>query len=483
MDNQQQLIAQIKGKKVLVFGDLMLDEHIWSRVNRISPEAPVPIADVIKIDHVPGGCGNVAVNIAALGGIPYLVGIIGHDSSGEKLIKALAAAKVSSRNVIVDKNRPTILKSRIIAASQHVVRVDREDKTELSPAFKKRVIEIVKKIIPQMDAVIISDYAKGMVNEETASELIGLAKKYKKFISVDPKTNDYRKYFGASIITPNLAEAALGAGVKIVDDKSLNQAGQTLLKSASSKYILITRGKDGMSLFSTKETVHIPVIPREVFDITGAGDSVIATLSLAVGAGASVKEACLLGNIAASVVVGKIGTAPCYRVELEAAVEGSESIARKIKLRQAIKPIVHNLKNSGAKIVFTNGCFDILHLGHVRYLREAKRLGDVLIVGVNSDDSVRALKGSPRPYVSEMERAEILASLECVDYVTIFPELRPDDLIAAIKPDIHVKGGDYNLNQLPERKLVEKLGGKVVVIPPIKGRSTTNIVERILGKQ
>lgn len=483
MDNQKQLIAQIKGKKVLVFGDLMLDEHIWSRVTRISPEAPVPIADVIKINHVPGGCGNVAVNIAALGGVPYLVGIIGRDSSGEKLTIALKKANVSTRHVVVDPKRPTILKSRIIASSQHVVRVDREDRTELSPVLKKRIIEQVKKLLPQMDAVIISDYAKGMVNSETAAEVIKLAKKHKKFVAVDPKTNDYRKYFGASIITPNLAEAALGAGIKISDDKTLLRAGQNLLKTAGSKYILITRGKEGMSLISTKETVHIPVIPREVFDITGAGDSVIATLSLAVGAGAAVKEACMLGNTAASVVVGKIGTAPCYREELEAAVEGSESIARKIRLRKDLQPIVQNLRNSGARIVFTNGCFDILHLGHVRYLREAKRLGDILIIGVNTDDSVRALKGSPRPYVSEMERAEILASLECVDYVTLFPELRPDELIAIIKPDIHVKGGDYNVTQLPERKLVEKLGGKVVVIPPIKGRSTTNIVDRILGKQ
>lgn len=364
-----------------------------------------------------------------------------------------------------------------------MVRVDREDRTELSAVLKDRVIKLVKKLLPQMDAVIISDYAKGMVNDETARVIIALARKSRKFIAVDPKTGDFSKYAGASIVTPNLAEAASGSGIKIVDNKSLTRAGKTLLRSTKSNYLLITRGKDGMSLFAAAETVHIPAIPREVFDITGAGDAVIAALSLAVGAGAPVKEACMLGNTAAAVVVGKIGTAACSRAELEAALEGSEPIARKIKLRQELKPIVQNLRNQELRIIFTNGCFDILHLGHVRYLREAKKLGDILIVGVNSDDSVRALKGSPRPYVSEMERAEILASLECVNYVTLFPELRPDELIRIIKPDIHVKGGDYKVSQLPEKKLVESFGGKVVVIPPIAGRSTTNIIERILGKK
>ena len=238
-----------------------------------------------------------------------------------------------------------------------------------------------------------------------------------------------------------------------------------------------------MTLFDKKGSSFIPAVPREVFDITGAGDTVISALVLSLSSGASMKEAAAISNFAGSVVVGKIGTAPCFRSELEEAVEGHEPIIKKIKSLEDLSVIARSLKNQGAKIVFTNGCFDILHLGHVRYLREAKKLGDILVVGLNSDRSVTALKGSPRPYVSEMERAEILASLECVSFVTIFNELRPDNLIRAIKPDIHVKGGDYKITALPERKLVEALGGKVVVIPPIKGRSTTGIVERILGKK
>ncbi|PIS28556.1 bifunctional heptose 7-phosphate kinase/heptose 1-phosphate adenyltransferase [Candidatus Saganbacteria bacterium CG08_land_8_20_14_0_20_45_16] len=483
MEILKKIIPKFKGKKVLVFGDLMLDEHIWSRVERISPEAPVPIAEVTKIDHVPGGCGNVAVNIAALGGQPFLIGIIGQDSSGQKLRQALALANVPDSYLIVDQQRPTILKSRIIAASQHVIRVDREDKTALSTELLKKVIKQVKKVLTTVDVVIISDYGKGLINKELCQILIKAARQQKKFVAIDPKGQDYSKYQQASIITPNLLEAGLATGIQINSGPALIKAGQSLLTKVKSDFILITRGREGMSLFSAKKHLEIPAVPREVFDITGAGDTVIACLSLAVAAGAKLDQAIALANLAASIVVSKIGTAPCFKAELAAALEGHEPIIKKIKSRQEIIAIAKNHKITGAQIVFTNGCFDLLHLGHVRYLREAKKLGDILIIGLNSDDSVRGLKGPKRPYIAELERAEILASLECVDYVIIFPESRPDNLIKLIEPDIHVKGGDYQIDDLPEKKLVESLGGKVVVIPPIKGRSTTNIVERILGKK
>ncbi len=482
MDKIRKFFPDLTGKKVMVLGDLMLDEHIWSKVSRISPEAPVPVADVIRITHVPGGCGNVAANVAALGGVPYLVGILGRDSSGEKLLRALERQNVPTGHLIIDANRPTVLKSRIIAASQHVVRVDREDRTLISPALTKKLVRKFQELVPKMDAIIISDYEKGTTTAEVCQALIKLARRYKKPVAIDPKGFDYSKYRGATVITPNLREAAIAARTVILDDKSLGQAGQALLKGAGTSYVLVTRGKDGMTLFDRKGAAYIPAIPREVFDITGAGDTVIATLSLALAAGAPLKPAAVLANLAASIVVGKIGTAVCTRDELELAVEGREPVVMKVKPRNDLAAISRNLKNEGARIVFTNGCFDILHLGHVRYLREAKKLGDILIVGVNSDDSVTALKGPDRPYVHELERAEILASLECVDFVTIFHELRPDNLIKLVKPDIHVKGGDYQVTDLPERKLVEALGGKVVVIPPIKGRSTTNIVAKILGK-
>ncbi|GAG19866.1 unnamed protein product, partial [marine sediment metagenome] len=260
------------------------------------------------------------------------------------LRKALSLAKIPLQHIITDKSRPTILKSRIIAGSQHVVRVDREDRTEPPPPLMKQVIKQLKTFIPKSDVVIISDYGKGMVTKETASIVISLARKFKKFVAVDPKGADYSKYSRASIITPNLAEASLATGIKLIDDKSVIKAGKVLLKQTRTKYILITRGKDGMSLFSDKGVIHIPVIPREVFDITGAGDTVISTLSLAVAAGARTENAAILANAAASVVVGKIGTAPCYREELEEALEGHEPITRKIKLHQELSPIIKKLK-------------------------------------------------------------------------------------------------------------------------------------------
>ena len=482
MENTKKLISKLQGKKILVFGDLMLDEHIWSRVSRISPEAPVPIADVIQVSHVPGGSGNVAANVKTLGGTPYLVGIIGRDSSGEKLKKSLSQAKISYKHVIVNAERPTILKSRIIAASQHVVRVDREDRTVISPKLLKTVTQRLKSLVPKVDAVIISDYGKGCVTKETAQTVINLARKYKKPVAVDPKGVDYTKYRGATIITPNLREAAIASRQIIIGERNLIRSGRVLLKLAGAEYVLVTRGRDGMSLISEGGAIYIPAVPREVFDITGAGDTVISALILALAGKIKMKEAAILANYAASVVIGKIGTAPCSLDELEEAIEGHEPITKKIKLRKEIAPIVQNHRNKGAKIVFTNGCFDLLHLGHVRYLRKAKNLGDILILGLNSDSSVSKLKGKDRPYISELERAEILASLECVDYVTIFSEPMPDNLLKLIKPDFHVKGGDYKISKLPERKLVEDLGGKVIVIPPIKGRSTTGIVEKILGR-
>ncbi|MBU0502422.1 MAG: D-glycero-beta-D-manno-heptose 1-phosphate adenylyltransferase, partial [Candidatus Margulisbacteria bacterium] len=364
---------------------------------------------------------------------------------------------------------------------QQVVRVDREDRTDLPSPLLKKVLTQIKKIIRRVDVIIISDYGKGIVCQATANLIIKEAHSLKKFVAVDPKGTNYQKYKRASILTPNLKEAGLATGIKIQDEKTLQQAGKKLLKNVGSDNILITQGRDGMTLFSKEKTIHIPAVPREVYDITGAGDTVIATLALSVASKTKIKNALILANAAASVVVGKISTAPCSAEELTEVIAGHEPIIKKIKSRAELALIVKKLKSEDAKIVFTNGCFDLLHLGHVRYLREAKKLGDILIIGLNSDRSVRGLKGSPRPYVSELERAEILASLECVDYVTIFSESRPDNLIKTIKPDVHVKGGDYKISQLPEGKLVKKLGGTIVIIPPIKGRSTTNIVERILG--
>jgi len=484
MKDLKKIVPSFEGKKVLVLGDIMLDEHIWSNVSRISPEAPVPVADVKEITHVPGGCGNVAANIKALGGVPFLCGVIGSDSSADKLGGALKKLGISSENIIRSSERPTILKSRIIASSQQVVRVDREDRGTLSSSLEKRILAQVERLASKMDAIILSDYNKGLLSEKICRRAIALAIKHKKPLAVDPKGADYSKYHGATVITPNLLEAEIASALKIINDTALVQAGSRLLINTKAVNIIITRGKDGMSVFTRgAKPFHIDAVPREVFDITGAGDTVIATLSLALACGASVSDSALLSNYAASIAVSKIGTQPVFKDELEVALEEKEPMGQKIKSRGDLKKICKILRQRGVRIVFTNGCFDILHLGHVRYLKEAKKLGDVLIIGLNSDSSVKKIKDKDRPYVSELERAEILASLECVDYVSIFSETRPDPLIRVIRPDVHVKGGDYKISQLPERKMAEKLGARVVVIPPVKGRSTTTLIKKIMGRE
>ena len=370
------LIPSFRGKKVLIVGDIMLDEHIWSKVSRISPEAPVVIADVQKISHVPGGCGNVAANVKALGGIPYLIGTIGFDSSGDKLITALNNLSISTKLIIRDKQRPTILKSRIIAASQHVVRVDREDKNPFPDNLSEKILKQALKHIPNVDAIIISDYGKGMTSHKTCQSIIKSAHQNKKPILVDPKGIDYSKYKGATIITPNLNEAEVASGIKITNEKTIALAGNYLLRSVDSQYVLITRSENGMSLFEKSGKIHnIPGIPREVFDITGAGDTVISTLALALCSKAKAYDACYLANFAGSVKVTKIATQPVFASEVIAALEEKEPASRKVKTRKEISEIIKNLKQDDVKIVFTNGCFDILHLGHIKYLREAKKLG------------------------------------------------------------------------------------------------------------
>lgn len=480
MEHLKQLLPKIKNKKILILGDLMLDEHIWSKVNRVSPEAPVPVADVQSISLVPGGCGNVAANVKTLGATPILVSVIGKDSSGAKLLNALKVQEINIDNIIVDQFRPTILKSRIIANSQHVVRVDREEKNEIESHLKKAALASLKKLVPTCDAIVISDYGKGMASKELCKALIKFAKKHKKPIAVDPKGTNYNKYRSATIITPNLKEAKKAAKIFESNEVAIQRMGSQLLSKNGTKYILITRGKDGMTLFGkTKKPQNVAAVPKEVYDITGAGDTVIATLTLALSAKIDILDAVILANFAASVAVSKIGTTPVAYEELEERLEDKSHISQKIRNRRELKVVIEKEKKLGKKIVFTNGCFDVLHLGHIRYLKEAKKHGDILVIGLNSDTSVKKLKGKNRPYTPELERAEILAALECVDYITVFSENTPVELISLLKPDVHVKGGDYQKKDLPEAKVVKKYGGKVVIVREIKGKSTTKLIEKV----
>ncbi len=476
----QKILPHFQGKKILVLGDLMLDEHIWSKVRRISPEAPVPIAEVEKITHVPGGCGNVAANIKALGGEPILISTIGKDTSGQKLIQALKKLKIKTSYIIKTSSRPTILKSRVIAHPQQVVRVDREKKAPLDAATEKKILQQIKKNLPACQGIILSDYGKGILSDSVCQTIIRQAKTLNIPVSVDPKGMDYSKYQGATIITPNLMEAESASQIKTSEPSHLVAAGTKLLLKCRTKYFLITRGSEGMSLFSkSAKPIHIPALAKEVFDITGAGDTVISALTLALASKAPINDAVILSNFAASIAVGKIGTQPVYKEELKEVLENIAFPHQKIRSRFDLKKIVEHLRLSGKKIVFTNGCFDILHLGHIRYLKKAKSFGDILIIGLNSDSSVRILKGPHRPYVAEIERAEVLSALECVDYICIFKEKTPHEIIRLLKPDVHVKGGDYKIQDLPEAKVVKYYGGEIKIAPIVEGRSTSSLIDRI----
>ncbi|MFC1559862.1 D-glycero-beta-D-manno-heptose-7-phosphate kinase [Candidatus Margulisiibacteriota bacterium] len=478
-------LAQFKNKKILVIGDIMLDEHIWSRVDRTSPEAPVPVADVTSITHVPGGAANVANNIRALGGDPILIGAIGRDSSGSKLVKALKKNKISPAFLIKEIKRPTTLKSRIIAANQQVVRVDREEKGKINDAIERKIVASLKKLIPRSDAVIISDYGKGLLTDTVIKHVIRLSKKNRIPVSADPKGADYRKYRGVTVITPNNKEAQAASKIEINDGKSLLKAGKQLLQIVKSDYVLITRGNNGMSLFTrgSGKAFHIPAIPREVFDITGAGDTVISALTLSLASGIGIKDSVVLSNYAASVAITKVGTAPVYLDELGKSLSEKAAAHKKIKSRFELKEILKKKKQEGSRVVFTNGCFDLLHVGHIRYLEEAKKYGDILVIGLNSDSSVKKIKAKNRPYNPQSERAEILAALETVDYITIFSEDTPKSIILELKPDVQVKGGDYKrISSLPEAKAVRSYGGKVIIVPETKNKSSTKLINKIRRK-
>lgn len=480
-----EILPRLKDRKVLVVGDIMLDEHILSKVSRISPEAPVPVADVVSIVYTPGGAANVASNIQALGSSPYLLGLVGKDSSKERLFQTLRERGIDTDNIIVEEGKPTTLKSRIIAHGQHVVRVDTEKRGPISNRLSCKLLQMAKDIIDEVDALVISDYGKGVVTYDVAYCLITMARQRGKVVSVDPKGSDYGKYTEATIITPTQREAEMASKTVIINAVDLIKVGWKLLEELKTKFILITKGEEGMSLFEREgQITHIPAVASEVYDVTGAGDTVVSVLTLALAAGARIKEAAQLSNLAAGIVVRKVGTAVATKGELGEIIRyhSGERVNGKIRPLSELINVSKRLKNEGKKVVFTNGCFDLLHIGHLRYLQKAKEAGNVLIVGINSDSSMRRLKGTERPIIQQNERAEILSALECVDYVVIFSEDTPYRVIRAIRPDILVKGGDYEVGQIVGTDLVKASGGEVLVIDEVENHSTTLLVKAILDR-
>jgi len=462
--------------RILVIGDLMLDHYLWGGCERISPEAPVQVVDIARETTVLGGAGNVINNLVALGARVSVGAVIGDDENGEELLSMLGMIGVGTDGLIRQPGRKTSKKSRIIASNQQILRYDKESKDSIALESENAVVSYVESVVKECDIVIISDYGKGVITDAVAGGVIAAAKSAGKKVLVDPKGKDYRKYRGAYLLTPNKKEASEATGIAINDDASLKQALLNLKETCALECSMITLSEDGIAIYD-ESMRRFPTVAKEVFDVTGAGDTVIASLSFALSCGLSIDEAAPFANHAAAVVVGKIGSATVTLGEIEeyeSSLHQSTSDMH-IKTKEEIYALSDRLKKEGKKVVFTNGCFDILHVGHVKYLQEAKSYGDVLIVGLNSDSSVRELKGPKRPVNTEADRAYILAALESVDYVVVFSEETPHDLIKNIAPDILVKGGDYEGKNVVGAEFAKELR----LVQFVDGKSTTATIERI----
>ncbi|WP_139452248.1 D-glycero-beta-D-manno-heptose-7-phosphate kinase [Campylobacter armoricus] len=446
-----------KNPKILVVGDFMVDHYIWCDCERISPEAPVMVVKSKKEDKRLGGAGNVYANLKSLGADVYAIGVIGDDESGKFLQENLNA------KLFIEKDRKTPLKSRILSHSQQVLRLD--DENDFETKLENEIISEFKKIIKDFKAVILSDYKKGTLSDKVCKELINIANSLNIPILVDPKGNDFSKYKNATLLTPNKKEAMNALGIDSLDN--LEFFIKKLKDDYGLKYSIITLSEEGIAVFDEKLHI-IPAKALEVYDVTGAGDSVIAMLAYALSLNIDILKACELANKVAAVVVAKVGSVSVSFDEVKNLEKSS--FEDKIKTKEELIKITQN-----KKIVFTNGCFDILHFGHIKYLEKAKKLGDILVIGLNSDKSVKRLKGNDRPINNEFNRACMLASLYFVDYVVIFDEDTPYELISFLKPDILVKGADYKDKEITGSNLVKK----VKLIEFEDGFSTTNIINRI----
>ncbi len=479
------LVHALGKPTVVVVGDAMLDRYVFGSVTRISPEAPIQVLKVVREEERPGGAASVAINLHALGADVRLVGFTGKDGAARRLTHLLENEACNVDGLVSVAGRFTTLKTRMVAGRaaghQQILRVDREDAHAYEEADEDRLVAAFEKELHGADCVILSDYAKGVLSTRVTRAVIRLARDRGLPVVVDPKGLDFERYRGATVVTPNRKEAREATGHDVTaDTDSIARAGRILLEMAGVDNVVITLDKDGVSLVDGAGNVrHVPTTPREVYDVSGAGDVVTAVLGLALGDGRELYEALLLANVAAGVECGKVGAVPITRDEVLAALgavpEAHSRVIEIDELLRALKPV----RQAGREIVFTNGCFDILHAGHVRYLQRAREQGEVLVVGLNDDDSVRRLKGPERPHNNQDDRAEILASLGCVDYVVHFSEDTPHELVKAVQPDVLVKGEDYREKVVVGSDVVEARGGRVVLVPLLTGRSTTGLVERI----
>ncbi|MGB5919795.1 D-glycero-beta-D-manno-heptose-7-phosphate kinase [Arcobacter sp.] len=475
----ERILQNEKKPNILVIGDLMVDHYLWGTCDRISPEAPVQIIDVQNETKVLGGAGNVISNLLSLGADVGVLSVVGDDSVAEE-VKYLIDATDAKSFLILQKGRKTSKKSRIMASKSQVVRYDHESKNNISFESTDKVYAKLQQIVNGYDLILLSDYGKGVLTNDLTQRIIKIAKLNNKKVIVDPKGTNYAKYAGAYFLTPNKKEAEVATGIKIDSLDSLRDALKELQKIASLEMSVITLSEDGIAVLKDKEVTVKPTVAKEVFDVTGAGDTVLASLGYALSMTDDIFAALEFANLAAGVVVGKLGSATVTLDEIEdyKATLHKSSIDLHIKTVKEIKKVAKRLRKQNKKIIFTNGCFDILHKGHVSYLNNAKALGDILIVGLNSDDSVRRLKGENRPINNHDDRAYILSALECVDYVVIFDEDTPYELIQRVKPDVLVKGADYEGKEV----IGSDIAKETVLIDFVEGKSTTSTIEKILGK-
>jgi len=465
-----------KSPNILVIGDLMIDHYLWGDCNRISPEAPVQVIDLKEETSSLGGAGNVVNNLKTLGANVDVLTVVGDCENTTHLKKLLNQIKVRTNFLITEKNRVTSKKTRVISSNQQVVRYDNESIYDISKTSESKLLKTFHKIINEYDVLLLSDYGKGVLTDSLTKKVIQASKKLRIKTLIDPKGKDFSKYSGAHLITPNKREAELATGIKISDNNSLKNAIKKLKQTLNLDISMITLSEEGIAIYD-KGLKIFPATVRSVFDVTGAGDTVLSSLGFALAIKNDINLAAKLSNLAAGVVVGKIGSATASMneiIEYESSLHKSSSDVH-IKDWDEIQSLVNDFKIQKKKIAFTNGCFDIVHSGHIRYLEKSKTFADILIVGINSDKSVSKLKGSSRPINTEKDRAFIIAALECVDYVVIFEEDTPEKLIKFISPDILVKGSDYKKSEVVGNEYVDD----VRLVQLVEGKSTTNIIEKI----
>ncbi len=468
----------IVGARVLCVGDVMLDRFVYGEVERISPEAPIPVLRILRESAMLGGVGNVVRNLAALGASAQLISVTGSDDAGAEIERLLRAQEGVSPQLLTDAARPTTLKTRFIAEAQQLLRADHEDAVVIPAALAAKISAAAESAMADCGSLILSDYGKGVLDAPTLRALIKAARDAGRPVVVDPKGHDYSCYAGADLVTPNRRELQQATRLPVDSDEQVAAAARTLARQCDLQAVLVTRGAAGMCVAPFEgEAIHLPALAREVYDVSGAGDTVVAVVAACLANGASLVDAARLANVAAGVVVGKAGTAIVEHDELRhalQAVEGARAMTWPALLDQC-----RRWRERGLKVGFTNGCFDLIHPGHAALLRQARAACDRLVVGLNSDASVQRLKGPTRPLQNQQSRSEVIASLASVDAVTVFDDDTPLALIEALRPDLLVKGADYHIDEVVGAGLVQGYGGQVLLVPIEPGHSTTATIARL----